>query len=124
MMLPKSKAGNFRYAIIETGRLSFNLHATPQPLDTPVLAMAVLAFAVLTNSYAVSLIVRKLVGEHGSLRNAFRTVDEPLVKSALLRDVIGTFTSVVGLVALILYQDFGYIFFDAPGVECPIWRSA
>ncbi len=87
----------------------------PEPLDTPVLAVAVVAFAILTNSYAVSLSARKLVGEHGGIRNAFRTLDEPLVKSALLRDAIGTFTSIVGLVALILYQVFGYIFFDALG---------
>ena len=87
----------------------------PEPLDTPVLAMAVVALAVLTNSYAVSLSVRKLIGEHGNLRDAFQTMDEPLVKSALLRDAIGTFTSIVGLIALVLYQGFGYIFFDAIG---------
>jgi cation diffusion facilitator family transporter len=87
----------------------------PEPLDTPVLAMAVVALAVLTNSYAVSLSVRKLIGEHGSLRDAFRTMDEPLVKSALLRDAIGTFTSIVGLIALILYQSLGFVFFDALG---------
>ena len=33
----------------------------PEPLDTPVLAMAVVALAILTNSYAVSLSVRKLI---------------------------------------------------------------
>lgn len=87
----------------------------PEPLDTPVLAMAVVALAILTNSYAVSLSVRKLVGEQGSLRKAFRTMDEPLVKSALLRDAIGTFTSIVGLVALIFYQSLGLVFFDALG---------
>jgi divalent metal cation (Fe/Co/Zn/Cd) transporter len=42
-------------------------------------------------------------------------MDEPLVKSALLRDAIGTFTSIVGLIALVLYQGFGYIFFDEIG---------
>ena len=87
----------------------------PQPLDTPLLAMAVVAVAIVTNGYAVSLSLRKLVGEHGSLRNAFRIMDKPLIKSALLRDVIGTFTSIVGLVALLLYQAFGYVFFDALG---------
>ena len=37
------------------------------------------------------------------------------MKSALLRDAIGTVTSVVGLIALIGYQSFGLLFFDAIG---------
>jgi cation diffusion facilitator family transporter len=87
----------------------------PEPLETPLLAMAVVAIAIATNSYAVSLSVRKLTGRHGSLRAAFRSDDEPLVKSALLRDAIGTFTSIVGLVALALYQALDYVIFDALG---------
>jgi len=87
----------------------------PEPLDTPLLAMAVVALAVVTNGYAVRLSTRKLAGEHGGLREAFRTLDEPLVKSALLRDTIGTFTSIVGLIALVLYQALGLVFFDALG---------
>ena len=87
----------------------------PEPLDTPLLAMAVVTLAIVTNSYAVSLSLRKLVGEHGSLARAFRNMDRPLVKGALLRDVIGTFTSIVGLVALLLYQLFDLVFFDALG---------
>lgn len=87
----------------------------PEPLDIPALAIAVVALAILTNSYAVSLSVRKLLGEHGSIGKAFRIMDEPLVKSALLRDAIGTFTCIVGLIALVLYLAFGYVFFDAFG---------
>ncbi|MDJ0929074.1 MAG: cation diffusion facilitator family transporter [Gammaproteobacteria bacterium] len=87
----------------------------PTPLEMPVLALAVVALAVLTNGYAVSLSVRKLVHEDGSLRAAFRNMDRPLVKSALLRDAIGTFTSVVGLIALALYQVLDLLIFDALG---------
>lgn len=87
----------------------------PEPLETPVLAVAVVALAVVTNSYAVSLSIRKLVAAHGSVRAAFRNMDEPLVKSALLRDAIGTSTSIVGLVALLLYQTLGLLIFDALG---------
>ena len=87
----------------------------PTPLETPILALAVVALAVVTNSYAVSLSMRKLVQQDGSLRAAFRNMDEPLVKSALLRDAIGTFTSVVGLVALGLYQILDLLIFDALG---------
>ena len=87
----------------------------PEPLETPILAVAVVALAVVTNSYAVSLSLRKLSMEAGGLRAAFRNMEEPLVKSALLRDVIGTFTSIVGLAALLLYQWLDMLVFDALG---------
>jgi len=87
----------------------------PSPLDKPLLAIAVVTIAVVTNSYAVSLSVRRLISDHGSLREAFRRLDEPLIKSALLRDSIGTFTSIVGLVALILYWSLDVLLFDALG---------
>ena len=87
----------------------------PSPLGTPLLAIAVVGLAVLTNSYAVSLSLRKLVAENGNLSGALRNMDQPLVKSALLRDSIGTFTSIIGLVALTLYWSFDLIIFDALG---------
>jgi cation diffusion facilitator family transporter len=87
----------------------------PSPLDTPLLAIGVVSLAVVTNSYAVSLSVRRLTTENGGLREAFRRLDEPLIKSALLRDSIGTFTSIVGLVALALYWSLDLVIFDALG---------
>ena len=45
---------------------------------------------VFSSNSVLSLSVRKLMQEDGSLRTAFRNMDEPLVKSALLRDAIGT----------------------------------
>ncbi len=87
----------------------------PSALNTPLLAIAVVGLAVVTNGYAVSLSMRKLMAEHGSLREAFRNMDQPLVKSALLRDAIGTFTSVVGLAALMMYQRLDLLVFDALG---------
>ena len=87
----------------------------PHPLDTPLLAIGVVGLAVLTNGYAVSLSAKKLRNEYGNFREAFRHMDQPLIKSALLRDTIGTFTSIVGLVALVLYQTFDLLIFDALG---------
>jgi len=87
----------------------------PEPLEHPLLAVAVLGVAILTNGYAVSLSARKLIAERGSLRRALRDANRPLVKSALLRDAVGTFTSVVGLVSLLLYRAFGLVVFDAAG---------
>jgi cation diffusion facilitator family transporter len=87
----------------------------PEPLANSPLALAVLALAIGTNGYAVSLSVKNLAAGDGGLRAALRNVSRPLVKSALLRDVVGVFTSVVGLVALLFYQGTGLVVFDAAG---------
>ncbi len=89
--------------------------SNPSPIETPILAIGVVALAVVTNSYAVNLSVRKLVAENDGIRNAFRSMDQPLIKSALLRDSIGTFTSIVGIAALILFWTFDLVVFDALG---------
>lgn len=86
-----------------------------EPLENPLLALAVLTLAIVTNGYAVSLSARKLSAEEGGLRAVLRDVKRPLVKSALLRDAVGTFTSLVGLGALLLYQSLGLVLFDAAG---------
>lgn len=87
----------------------------PKPLDTPLLAIAVLVLAVFTNGYAVSLSARKLGIGRGGLRAVFQNLSQPLVKGAFLRDVIGTFTSIVGLAALFLYNTLGLLVLDALG---------
>ena len=84
------------------------------PLENSYLAIAVLVLAIGTNGYAVSLSARKLA-EDGGLLEAFRDPKRPLVKSALIRDAVGTFTSMVGLAALALYQALGAVVFDAVG---------
>ncbi|NNF63207.1 MAG: hypothetical protein HKN07_03035, partial [Acidimicrobiia bacterium] len=88
----------------------------PQELSDSWLAIGVLVLAIVTNSYAVSLSVRNLTenGIHGVI-DRFREGSQPLVKSALLRDVIGTTTSIIGLVALILYAALDAVEFDAAG---------
>ncbi len=88
---------------------------SPQPLKSVWLALAVLVLAIATNSYAVSLSVRKLRSEAGSLRAALGSFSRPLVKNAFFRDVIGTSTSIVGLVSMLLYQIFALVLFDALG---------
>lgn len=87
----------------------------PGELSNSPLAIGVLAIAIGTNGYAVGLSVRNLRATEGSVRTALRSAHRPLVKSALLRDVIGTTTSIVGLVALVLYAIFGNVEFDAAG---------
>ncbi|MHC4845589.1 MAG: cation diffusion facilitator family transporter [Planctomycetota bacterium] len=87
----------------------------PEPLEAAWLAVAVLALSVVTNGYAVALSLAKLRAEEGTLRHAFSESNRPLVKSALLRDIVGTASAVLGLVALTLYQLTGSTVFDAAG---------
>lgn len=87
----------------------------PTPLEAPLLAIAVVGLAVVTNGYAVSLSLRKLVAENGSIAKVISGMSQPLVKSALLRDSIGTFTSIIGLAALALYWWLDLLIFDALG---------
>ena len=77
--------------------------------------MAVLTLAVITNDYAVSLSGRKLMAENGDLRGIFRSLNRPLIKGTFLSDVIGTFISILGLFALLFYQVYGLVIFDALG---------
>ncbi|MGI9324170.1 MAG: hypothetical protein ACR2PZ_03050, partial [Pseudomonadales bacterium] len=53
--------------------------------------------------------------ESGGVLGIFRNLNRPLVKGAFLRDLIGTFTSIVGLCALLLYQMWSQPIFDALG---------
>ena len=87
----------------------------PQPLESPWLALGVLSLAIATNGYAVSLSLRKLAAEAGSFRAIFANHNRPLVKGALIRDMIGTFTSVLGLLALLFYYTLDMLIFDAIG---------
>jgi cation diffusion facilitator family transporter len=87
----------------------------PEPLERPWLAVAVLVLAVVTNGYAVSLSVRKLRTERGSLRGAFEAAARPLVKNALLRDAVGTLSCGIGLAAVGLSSGAGWPALDGLG---------
>jgi len=86
------------------------------PIDRPMLALAILAVSVTTNGCAVSQSYRRLRHSGSSLRIAFREESQPLIKTAFLQDSLGTASAVVGLVSLTLYAAFGSVaLFDAIG---------
>lgn len=89
---------------------------SPEPLDRPGLALAILVVSVATNGHAVSQSYRRLQASGLSLRQAFREESQPLVKTAFLQDGLGTASAVVGLVSLLLYAVVGSApIFDALG---------
>jgi len=86
------------------------------PLERPWLALAILVVSVLTNGYAASQSVRRLRASGTSLRQAFMDESQPLVKTAVLQDGLGTASAVVGLISLLLYAALGSAaLFDAAG---------
>jgi cation diffusion facilitator family transporter len=87
----------------------------PEPLRHPGWALAVLALAVGTNGYTVVLSAGKLRAEHGSLAAAFRGAGRPLVKTALLRDAVGTLSALLGLLAIGCYVLADLAVLDALG---------
>jgi cation diffusion facilitator family transporter len=87
---------------------------SPEPLESPGLALAVLLVALCTNGYTVMLELVKLGGERNILR-AWRNASLPLVQAALWRDAIGTLSAVLGLFAVGLYLLTGQVLFDAVG---------
>jgi len=88
---------------------------SPQPLESPHLAIIVITIAVITNSYAVSLSARRLKDELGSIQAIFRNYGHPLVKGAFFRDIVGTTTSILGLLAILVYEVYELTIFDALG---------
>ncbi len=105
--------------LIIGGGLSFwrglNQLLTPEPLTYPHLAVLVIVIAIFTNGYAVSLSAKSLQEELGSLKAIFKNYSHPLVKGAFLRDVVGTTTSILGLMAILAYEFFELNIMDAIG---------
>jgi len=84
--------------------LGFHRFFSPEPLERPLLAIAVISVGVLTNGYALSLSTRRLFSNSRSYWSTF--LHSPLVetKTTLILDLTGTLASLTGLIALILAQ--------------------
>jgi cation diffusion facilitator family transporter len=89
--------------------------AHPDGIRWPGLALAMLAVAVVTNGYSVALAIRRILPGHTSLRDALAHPSRPLLKTALLRDVLGTASSLLGLLALTAYVALDLRMLDAVG---------
>jgi cation diffusion facilitator family transporter len=86
-----------------------------EPLGHPWLALAVMVLSVVTNGYALSQSVRKLRTPGQPLGSVFTRSSRQLVKTALLRDLLGTTSAILGLAALMLYATARVVLFDALG---------
>jgi cation diffusion facilitator family transporter len=87
----------------------------PDPLEHPYLALGVVVLSIVTNGYAVSRSVKRLRAVDPSLREAYGKTGQPLVKTALLQDALGTTSSIIGFVSICSYMLFGAVLIDAVG---------
>jgi cation diffusion facilitator family transporter len=89
--------------------------AEPVGVERVGLALGLLCVSILTNGYAAWQSVRRLRAGGRPLLVAFRESEHPLVNTALLQDSLGTASSVVGLLAMLLYVATGIVALDAVG---------
>jgi cation diffusion facilitator family transporter len=87
----------------------------PQALGRMPLAFGILLVSIGTNGYAFSLSLRKLKEGGAPLLKAFATSRRPLVNASLVQDGLGTLSSVMGFVALVVCAVSGIAVFDGIG---------
>ena len=104
-----------------TATLSFYLgykrFIDPQPVHNIYLAYAVLIFGLITNSYAAYLSSRRLLGKR-SPKAIFSVFSRSVLietKTALVLDIMGSGASILGLLALFVFQATGDFRFDGLG---------
>jgi cation diffusion facilitator family transporter len=97
--------------------LGFKRFVNPEPIENIELTFIALTIAIATNGYSMSLGLRRLLG-----KNNLSKLKEVLTKSVLIEtkkafilDLMGTTASILGLIALILYQTTGSMHFDGLG---------
>lgn len=88
---------------------------SPQIIEYPLLAFAVLVLSVITNSYALLQSYRVVTKDGKSFIKSWKLSRNQLVKTAFFRDSLGTLAALFGLTALIIYRLTGDLHFDALG---------
>lgn len=87
----------------------------PEEIRHKWLALGILLVSVATNGYALSQSYHKIKVKNVSLVRSFHESGNQLVKTALLRDSLGTLSAVIGLIAIFLYEVLNVIILDALG---------
>ncbi len=88
----------------------------PAPLHNLFLANLILLITAITNGYALFLSIQRLIGKkHEALDYAFFT--SPLIetRATFVLDLMGTLASILGLLALLIYEVTGDLRFDGLG---------
>jgi cation diffusion facilitator family transporter len=89
----------------------------PEPISNIYWAYAILVLTIFTNGYALSLSVNRLLKKQDSSKIWAIFFSSPLVetKTAFILDLMGTSSSILGLVTLIIFRISGDQRFDGLG---------
>jgi cation diffusion facilitator family transporter len=89
----------------------------PHPIQNTIFAFGALIFAALTNGYALSLSLRRLLNRRkiNKLWTTFYNSSLIETKSAFVLDLMGTSASLVGFTSLLLFAITGNPIFDGYG---------
>lgn len=97
--------------------LGFTRYLYPEPIHNIYLALIVLGIAMITNGYALSLDIRRIL-HHQPVTMLIHQLKNSLfieTKTTLVLDLMGTCSAILGFVSLTLYQLTGYSQFDGIG---------
>ncbi|MCL4338565.1 cation diffusion facilitator family transporter [Patescibacteria group bacterium] len=87
----------------------------PEIIHGKWLALGILFFSVITNSYSLMQSVKKLHIPGTNLIHVFKVSGKQLVKTTLIKDLLGTLSALIGLAAIAMYDLTGILFFDGLG---------
>ncbi len=87
----------------------------PEIIHNKWLALGILLFSVITNSYSLMQSVKKLHIPGTNLIHVFKVSGKQLVKTTLIKDLLGTLSAFAGLAAIALYDLTGILVFDGLG---------
>lgn len=97
--------------------LGLQRYLNPEPLHNLPAAFIILTVTLLTNSYAFSLSFRRLLKKHHpkQIMHIFFRSSLIETKTTLVLDFMGTVASILGIIALVIYQITGDLRFDGLG---------
>ena len=107
----------FSLSAVFAFKVSYDRFLNPEKINNILLAGGVLLVGFVTNSYALSLSVKKLIRNKGwsRLPEAFAGSTLIETKTALIQDLTGSLSSALGLLALMMYKLTGDLRFDGLG---------
>jgi len=107
----------FTFTAVLSFILGYHRYQNPQPVRNIMLAFWILVITFVTNAYSFSLSFRRLLGGRKLVKiiQIFYRSNLIETKTTLILDLMGTLASLLGLVALLIYQLTGDFRFDGLG---------
>jgi len=107
----------FGFTSIATFYLGFHRFLNPEEIRHVYLAFIVLTIFIITNGYALTIGFKRILDD-GKIKDFLKIYKKSHfieTKTTFTLDLIGTFSAIIGLIALIIYQITGDLRFDGLG---------